>query len=230
MKKIVIVFLTLFLAVGRQGQAQIKETTVRKIEVAGSSELEITPDEIFVSLTVKEYRQGGKTVSLDELESGLIKALKQLKVPEKQLRVQNVSGYNWDWRKKRADDFLGSKTFLVEVNDLKKMNDLVGLLDPEGLNSVNVQSYSHSEIEDFRKQVKIGAIKVAKSKATYLLQSVGEDLGRILEVQEIEYGYNQPSRAISNVAYTLEAADYHSNVEFKKVKLRSEIRVVFEIK
>lgn len=230
MKKIVIVFLTLFLAVGRQGQAQIKETTVRKIEVAGSSELEITPDEIFVSLTVKEYRQGGKTVSLDELESGLIKALKQLKVPEKQLRVQNVSGYNWDWRKKRADDFLGSKTFLVEVNDLKKMNDLVGLLDPEGLNSVNVQSYSHSEIEDFRKQVKIGAIKAAKSKATYLLQSVGEDLGRILEVQEIEYGYNQPSRAISNVAYTLEAADYHSNVEFKKVKLRSEIRVVFEIK
>ena len=114
----------------------------RFIEVKGSSELEITPDEIFVAITLKEYKKGGSKVSLDDLESGLIKAMRKLSIPEDQLRVQNVFGYNWNWRKRRTDDFMGSKNFVLEVGDLKKMNDLVELLDSEGLNNMNVQSFS----------------------------------------------------------------------------------------
>ena len=209
---------------------QTTDSQRRFIEVKGSSELEITPDEIFVSITLKEYKKGGTKVSLDVLESQLVKSAQKLKIPEDDLRVQNVYGYNWNWRKKRPDDFLGSKSFLLEVSDLKKMNKLIDMLDPEGLNSMNIQSFSHSQIEEFRREVKIGAMKAAKEKATYLLESVDEKLGGILEVQEIDYGYQQPMMMRSNMA--LESADvggYQSDVEFKKIKLRAEMRVVFEI-
>lgn len=201
----------------------------RFIEVKGSSEIEITPNEIFVAITIKEYKKGGAKVSLDDLESGLIKALKKLQIPEDQLRVQNVYGYNWNWRKKKADDFMGSKNFILEVSDLKKINDLVELLDPEGLNNMNVQSYSHSDIEEFRKQAKIGAMKAAKAKATFLLESVDAKLGGLLEVQEIEYGYQQPTMMRSKVAYESADVGYQSDVDFKKIKVRAEMRVVFEI-
>lgn len=229
--KIMRTLFILMMAISLGAVGQIKEVKTRSIEVKGSSEMEITPNEIFVSITLKEYKQGGKVVTLDELESGLIKALKKLKINEDNLRVQNVYGHNWDWKKKKADDFLGSKNFILEVSDLKKMNDLVALLDPEGLNNMNVQSYSHSDIEGFRKQVKIGAMKAAKEKATYLLESVDEEVGRILEVQEIEYGYQQPMMMRSNVAYeSADASGYQSDVDFKKIKVRAEMRVVFEIK
>ncbi|MEM8938864.1 MAG: SIMPL domain-containing protein [Bacteroidota bacterium] len=209
--------------------AQENQPKARSIEVKGSSELEITPNEIFVSLTLKEYKKGGATVSLDKLEASLIKALKKLNIPEEKLTVQNVYGYNWNWRKRKAEDFLGSKNFLLEVHDLKQMNDLVELMDPEALNKMNVQSYSHSDIEAFRKEVKIGAMKAAKEKAIYLLESVGETVGKILEVQEIDYGYRENS--FSTLAYRSEAAqaDYGSNVDFKKIKVQAEMRVVFEI-
>lgn len=226
MKKITLL-LTVF-ALGAFGQSN--KDKVRSIEVKGSSEMEITPDEIFVSVTLKEYKKGGGKISLDDLESGLVKAIKKLNILENKLRVQNVYGYNWNWRKKRPDDFLGSKNFILEVNDLKKMNDLVEMLDPEGLNNMNVQSYSHSEIEAYRKQVKIGAMKAAKEKATYLLESVDEKIGGILEVQEIDYGYQQPMLMRSNVAYeAADASGYQSDVDFKKIKIRAEMRVVFEI-
>ncbi len=192
--------------------------------------MEITPDEIFVSITLREYKKSGGKVSLDVLEAELVKAVNKLKIPADNLRVQNVYGYNWNWRKKRTDDFLGSKHFLLEVNDLKKMNDLTEMLDPEGLSNLNVQSFSHSNIEEYRKQVKIGAMKAAKDKAEYLLESVNEKLGGLLEVQEIDYGYQQPAMMRSNVA--LESADisgYQSDVEFRKIKLRAEMRVVYEI-
>ena len=210
---------------------QLTDSKSRTIEVKGSSEIEVTPDEIFVAITLKEYKKGSNKVSLDQLEAGLVKSLRKLDIEEDKLRVQNVYGYNWNWRKKRSDDFLGTKTFVLEVSDLKKMNDLVEMLDPEGLNNMNVQSYSHSEIEKLRKEVKIGAMMAAKEKATYLLESVDEQLGKIMEVQEVDYGYQSPMMH-SNMALresSFIANDYESDIDFKKIKLRAEMRVVFEI-
>ena len=226
MKTIVFVLTILSFTVSGQTSQQL---ITRSIEVKGSSEMEITPDEIFVGITIKEYKKGGSKVSLDKLESDLTKAIKRLNIDEDKLRAQNIYGYNWNWRKRRPDDFLGSKNFILEVEDLKKMNDLVDMLDPEGLTNMNVQTYSHSEIESYRKQVKIGAMKAAKEKAAYLLESVDEKVGRILEAQEIEYGYQQPL-VQSNMALRMETADsYESNVDFKRIKIRAEMRVVFEI-
>lgn len=219
-----------FLVVSISSFGQKNEIKSRTIEVTGSSEIEITPNEIFVGITLKEYKKGGDKVSLDKLESELVRSIKKLKIPEDNLRVNNVSGYNWDWEKKRADDFLGSKSFVLEVNDLKQMNSLIDMLGPEGLNNMNVSSYSHSEIESYRMQVKIGAMKAAKEKATYLLESVGEEIGKVLVIQEVDNGYQQNN--VSNMAYRSVAmeADYSSNVDFKKIKVRAEMRVVFEIK
>ncbi|MEO1253981.1 MAG: SIMPL domain-containing protein [Bacteroidota bacterium] len=211
--------------------AQETKPKARSIEVKGSSEIEITPDEIFLRITLKEYKKAGNKVNLNTLESQLVRSIKKLGIAKENLTVENVSGYNWNWRKRKAEDFLASKSFILEVSDLKKMNDLVGMLDPEGLNSMNVQSYSHSAIETYRRQVKIGAMKAAKDKAMYLLESVGADLGDLLEVQEIDYGYQSPMRMKSNMALA-EANDssYQSDVDFMKIKLRAEMRVVFGIK
>ncbi len=225
-------FIALLTMVSLSLSSQSKELKTRSIEVKGSSEMEITPDEIFVQLTLKEYNKGGSKVGLNTLESSLVKAVKKLSIPEENLTVQNIYGYNWNWKKQKAEDFLGSKSFIIELSDLKKMNDLVALLDPEGVNNVNVQSYSHSKMEDYRKQVKIGAMKAAKDKAGYLLESIDAELGKVLEVQEMEFGTpGIEYRGRSN--YALEVADassYQSEVNFKTIKVRAEIRVKFEIR
>ncbi len=222
-----LLFLGCFLA-----RAQESKFETRSIEVKGSSEIEITPDEIFVRITLKEYKRGGDKVELNKLESELVRSIKKLGVDQKNLTVESVYGYNWNWRKRKPDDFLGSKSFILKLSDLKKMNDLVDMLDPEGLNNMSVQSYSHSQIEEYRKKVKIGAMKAAKEKATYLLESVDEALGSLLEVQEIDYGYQAPlGRMRSNLALAeADASGYQSDVEFMKIKIRAEMRVVFEIR
>lgn len=226
MKYLTIALLT---TISLVAEAQKNDFSIRSIEVKGSSEIEITPDEIFLRITLKEYKKSGDKVDLNRLESGLVKSIKKMGIQEQNLTVENIHGYNWNWRKKKAEEFLGSKSFILKLSDLKKMNDLVDMLDPEGLNNVNVQSYSHSDIEGYRKKVKIGAMMAAKEKATYLLESVGSKVGNLLEVQEIEYGYQGP-KLRSNVAYAeTEASGYKSNVEFMKIKVRAEMRVVFEI-
>ena len=229
MKYLMIICLSLFTLFSF---SQEKGDKARSIEVKGSSEIEITPNEIFVNITLKEYKKGGDKIQLNQLESDLIAAIKKLGIGQENLRVENVNGYNWNWRKRKPDDFMASKTFILEVSNLKKMNDLVNKLDPEGLNSVNIKSYDHSDIEGYRKKVKIGAMKAAQEKATYLLGSVGAELGDLLEVQEVDYGYQGPMVNMRSNTFISEAAstEYQSDVEFMKIKVRAEMRVVFGIK
>lgn len=69
---------------------QSNDAKRRTIEVKGSSEMEITPNEIFVRITLKEYKKGGDKIGLDQLESELINAIKKLKMDEDKLRAENV--------------------------------------------------------------------------------------------------------------------------------------------
>ncbi len=205
---------------------------VKKISVSGSATMEVVPDEIYVQINLKEYKDGSRKVDLNQLEAELVAAVKKLKIPEENLRVQNVSGYNWNWKKRKAEEFLATKSFQLKVSDLKLINDLVEKLDAEGVNSMNVMSYDHSKVEEYRKTLKIEAMKAAKTKATYLLEAVGEKLGGVLEVVEgsanVAYPMNRSLH--SNVAFeSTMNDDYQSDLEFQKIKLKAEVQVVFEI-
>lgn len=206
------------------------QTPVKKIEVTGTADMEVTPDEIYVRITLKEYVDGKRKVNLDKLEERLVKALRSERIPEENLTVQNIYGYNWDWKKKKSGDFLATKSFRLKVSNLNKMNDLIERLDERGVNNMNIDNYSHSKMEQYQKELKLKALQNAKEKAAYLLEGIGEDLGGVLEVYE--HHQPQPGEPILYRAQALdtEVAGYQSNVEFKTIKLQSEIRAVFVIK
>jgi uncharacterized protein YggE len=212
-----------------------QDKIVKKISVSGSASMEVVPDEIFVQINLKEYKNGSKKVDLNKLESELVAAVKALKIPEENLMVQNISGYNWNWKKRKSEDFLATKSFKLKVSDLKKINELVNKLDSEGINSMNVVSYEHSKIEEFRKQLKIEAIKAAKEKAEYLLAAVDEELGGVIEVNEnssvpIPNTWRPGNASNRMMEMSFNDQSYESNLEFQKIKLSSEIYVVFVIK
>ena len=226
-----ILFLAL-ITISWSASGQNAQPFKKKIEVNGSAEKEIVPDEIYLRVTLKEYKDGGKIIGMNQLEAALVRAVKQLGIAEKELTVDNIYGYNWNWRKRKSEEFLASKSFRLKVNNLKFVNDLVDKLDPEGVNNIGIAEVTHSKIEEYRMELKAEAVKAAKEKAGYLLGSIDEKLGGALEIQEIEYGY-QPQPQYRNVAFDAAVAEskagYQSELEFKSIKIRAEFRVVFEI-
>lgn len=229
MKKILSTIALLF--IGFISFGQITSTNgVKKIEVTGQAEMEIIPDEIYLRITLKEYKNGTKTVSINTLEAELVKAVKKMNLEEDALRVENIYGYNWDWKKKKTGDFLASKSFKLKLNDVKKVNDLVNSLDNEGLNNLNISELNHSKIEEHKMNLKIEALKNAKVKAGKLLAAIDEELGSALEIQEIEY-INAPSYARNQMMMSAKMdGNYESNLEFKNIMIKAEVKAVFEIK
>lgn len=210
--------------------AQQKKNEIRHIEVWGQAEKMIVPNEIYTSITIKEYKAPNKKVTLDDLEKQLVKAVAAEKIPKENLRVENIHGYNWDWKRQRSDEFLASKTFTLKTEDIKKLNDLLSRIDSEGLNQVHVKRYTHSDLENIERELQLEALKDAKAKAKNLLNGIDEVLGGVLEIQEIQHSPYYPER-MEMMSRARGAADdqYESDVEFKNIKVTASIRAVFEI-
>ena len=217
--------------------AQTDQPMTKKIEVYGQAEEEITPDEIYFSITLKEYQNGNQgKVKIEQLERTLYQTVKNLGIKEEDFRIENVYGYNYDWYRKekpQREEFLASKKYSIKFGDLNQVNELLASLDAKGIQSTNVDRYDHSKIEQYRKELKIKALQNAKEKASYLLQGVDERLGGILEVQEIDTGNDAPPvyyrQARGMAMASADAAESSPEIDFQKIKLSYSMRAVFEI-
>lgn len=211
----------------------------KKINVNGVAEEEVTPDILYLSISLKEYLKDGnskKKVEINELELQLVNALQKLGVPAENLTINNLSGYNTWAEKKKNPDFLVSKQYRLKLTDLNKYNQIMASLDPKGIAYTNIDSYDYSKIELLRKELRIKALKNAKDKALYLVESIGSQLGSPLDIQEINNDsfpqMNYRSNAVMMRAASADASAemVSADIDFKKIKLTTQINAVFEIK
>lgn len=232
MKNIILVaFLSLFsLSAFSQEMMHIP----KKIEVNGSAETEVTPDIIYIGMSLKEYfKDSGnkKKVEMEDLERQLQSAVLKAGIPQENFMINNISSYNNWWEKKKTPDFLARKQYRIKVTDLTKFNEIMSAVDPKGIENSNIEGYDYSKMESLKKELKIKALQNAKEKAEYLINSIGGTLLGPLEIQEINIDA-QPE--IMNFARTvLRAAsseDGMPEIDFKKIKLNYQMRAVFEIK
>ncbi|RWY49251.1 SIMPL domain-containing protein [Mucilaginibacter gilvus] len=202
----------------------------RKIEVSGTAEQEITPDIINVTISLKEYINGNKKVTISELEAKLQKAVALAGVEKKDFTINNLDAWNWN-EKKGNPGFLVGKQYGIKFHDLAKYNQILSELDPKGIEATSIVGYDHSKITTFKKELKIKALLAARDKAEYLLASLGETLGRPISITEADNSYF-PRQAIpyaNSISYAAEATP-SSNINFKSIKLSFQVSAVFEIK
>ena len=209
--------------------------TRKKIEVNGTAEAEVTPDIIYVSLSLKEYFKDSankKKVEIEELEKQLQTAVLAAGIPQEDFTINNISSYTTWWEKKKSPEFLARKQYRIKMTDLTKFNQIMSAVDPKGIEYSNIESYDYSKIESLKKDLKIKALQAAKEKANYLITSIGGTLGSPLEIQEINNEYYPQPIYRANTMMKTESADAAPmpDIDFKKIKLTYQMRAVFEIK
>jgi uncharacterized protein len=203
----------------------------RKIEVTGMAEKEVTPDIINVTISLQEYLDGKKKISIDQLERQLEAAVKEAGIAKDDFRISNVSGWNNAWQKKKNPDFLASKQYNIRFHDLNRYNQILSSIDPKGIQSTGIANYDYSKMAELKKDLKIQALLSAKDKATYLLGAIGEKVGRpisITETDNVNFPQAQPVmyRTMSVAAV---AAAPESDLDVKPIKLNIQLQAVFEI-
>ncbi len=113
---------------------------------------------------------------------------------------------------------------------------LVQKLDDEATQNFFISRVSHSKIQEFKKQLKIQAVKAAKEKAIYLADAIGEKAGEALtinEPNEIGIVYPQPPVYANRTMMkeqAMDAGQQAPDINFKKIKFQFEVNATFALK
>lgn len=227
MKKILVIILTLT-CLSYIVNAQNKEDR-RYIEVTGLAELKVVPNEIYLSIALNEKDVKDRR-SLDELEADVVAALRKLNIPTENL---SISGANSKLEKAfwTGKKIYARKNYILKLSDANSIGKVLRELENKGISNVNLARVDNSEMEKYRKEVKIMAIKAAKDKADYLLNAIGEQTGKPIYIQERNYQsyYRAPNIMLrgKNMAMDAETANYE--LDFEELTLKYEIFARFEI-
>jgi uncharacterized protein YggE len=235
MKKTILSFLICITAILSVHSQSIEFADIPYIEVTGSSEMEVVPDELYFQITVKEYEKDKSTkVSLDEIDVLLKNKLTALGIGIENLQISDITS-SYSKKFLQGYEVFASKEYRLKITDFSKADSLYTCLAEKYISYITLLYTANSKITEFRKQVKIDAIKAAKNKAEYLVESIGDTLGRTLLIEEIEptYSYNyygnySNSNSFSNNVTVYNTSDYANS--FQTINLRYEIKVRFEIK
>jgi len=200
------------------------------IEVTGKAEMEITPDLIYIKVFLSEKDTKNK-VTVPELEKQMIQKLKDIGIDtKKDLLVKDMSSNFKNYLLSKKEIIL-SKEYQVIVHDGKAASQLYVEMEKIGISNVSIEKLDHSKMEQFRREVKINAIKSAKDKAEALTAAIGQAIGRAIYIQEMDnfYGYPQVSNAIMSYD-SVGRADVQPEIDFEKLNISYSILCRFELK
>jgi hypothetical protein len=205
----------------------------------------VIPDEIYVQVDLREYKKKGEEkTELEKIKNDFLASCKAVGIADSNIAVASYDGYNMAnlWRRRKKDpELLSSIAYQIKFNNTRMIDDLVTRLDDEATNNFSIIKTSHSKITEFRKQLKISAVKAAREKAAYLSESVNEQVGQAITIVEPEEYMNsdvQAGRYKSNVAFNenfsmKEARAYGINdngVDYRRIKIRYEVKVLYALK
>ncbi|MFH2096367.1 MAG: SIMPL domain-containing protein, partial [Bacteroidota bacterium] len=106
-------------------------------------------------------------------------------------------------------------------------------IDQKGVDYMRIDKKTHSQIEEYRKEIKKNALLAAKEKAAYLLEVLECEIGEVVSIKEInnDLEYNNywwnPGYYSSNVSYQEQSPGTNEELE---ISLRYEVEAEFKIK
>ena len=204
------------------------------IEVVGSGEMEVVPNEIYIGFTLKERMDGKNKITIESQEADLKKQLQKAGFNLDKLSLADASA-DYVTVKRKNKEVLASKNYVMKVATTSEIASVFEVLDNVQALNGDITRVAHSEIEKYRKEVKILAMKAAKEKAGYLLEAIGETVGKPLMIQEREtYDDIRPMMIrgkAAGVQAEYEMADEAvPEISFQKIKLKYSVFARFEIK
>ena len=238
MKKLLILNLLLCLSLGVYSQEQ----TPPHINLTGTAEMEVVPDEIYIAISIKERNDGRNNLTVEKQEQQLKEALVRvgISLDELSLSDANADYIHVKWRKKKA---ISRTDYRLKVSNADEVVKVFEILDELKIKSARIVKVSHSKIKEYEKEVRTNAIKDAKERADYLLEAIGERTGKALEVFENKdmlrsYAQrNLNARAVHCDAVEFfvdglseqQDGKFKASLQFQKIKLQASVFVKFGI-
>jgi uncharacterized protein YggE len=216
--------------------AQEDSRRPRSISVSGTAEVQVPPDEAFLTLAIDSTDKDlavAKTQN-DGRVKKLIALAKHAGVEEKHIQTSTLT-MEPEYSEEKIPKFLDfkvSQTLVVELMDLSKYDALMTDVLRAGVNRVDGLQFIVAEPRKYRDEARSKALTAAHEKAIAMAATLGQTIGKPLEINEGDDLGPIFGRANTNVqasAFALGPQREEATVASGQVAIRASVRVTFQL-
>ncbi|RYY92134.1 MAG: DUF541 domain-containing protein, partial [Chitinophagaceae bacterium] len=160
------------------------------IEVNGNADTAVTPDEIYIRITLSE-RDTRDRVPLEEQERKMAESFRSLGIDiEKDLSTTDLLS-NYTTYFLRGKEVVKTQTYLLKVSTADMAGRVFAKLEELDLSNAAIDHVDHSDLEGIRNRMRSAAIANARTRAVALTRPLSQAVGGALLITDNE-NYNTP--------------------------------------
>lgn len=226
---------TIALATATIASAQSLQTPY--INMQSSAEQQVTPDEIYISITIKESDYKGKA-TLQEKQQAMLSILKTNKINIDECLSLNFMGSNVSYKTfSRKPTPQSQATYILKLNDAAIMQNVIYSLEEEQISNIQLIETKYTKEDSIRKELGIQAMKKAQEEAASLAGAVGQEIGKAITISSW-FSQNSPQprmyKARNDLITLEESAQQQPNsaaqISIAKITYNVNVDVKFELK
>ncbi len=204
------------------------------LETTAKVDTLVQPDIIYLDILIREKDERNR-VSVEEMEARLIQKLKSLGIDtEKQLTLSDL-GSNFKKYFLKQKDIMKDKAYELKVFNSQTAGRVLVGLEEIGISNVNLDRTEYSKMEELKLKLKSKAIEKAKKQADYLVKPLSQKIIRAIHITDKYYEHYNNFGGKLNEIVVLGYSDKSKQeyeppaIEFKPIRVESEVSVKFEI-
>lgn len=204
------------------------------LETTAKVDTLVSPDRIYLNITISEKDTKGK-ISLEELEINMNNKLKSLGIAtDKQLVLKDLSS-NFQKYFLKQQDIQKSKNYSLVVNSALTAGKVMMGLEQINISNISLEKTEYANMESLLLTLKSKAIKKAKMQALAMTKPLNQALGNALYISDNSNFMNPYNNRMLGIQMKTAKASQENDslppidIEFEKILVETEVRVVFKL-
>ena len=234
MRKSVITILLSLAALVGQSQTTKNFIDQPYIDVNGSADTAITPDEIYIKIAISESDTKNK-VSLEDLEAKMVVAIKALGIETAKDLTTSDASSNFKYYFLRGTNVLKTKEYILKVNDAITLTKVLLQLESLGISNTSIDHVDYSKLDDLKNFMRTKAVENAKTRATALTKPLNQTVGAAIYIADSDVSAYNNNTNLNEVVVTGYGTARNKqaelpNIQFQKIPVKTNVNVKFILK
>lgn len=220
--KNILLFFALLIALGVQSQEKD-----RLVNVIGEGIVTVVPDKILIRASVEHSGDsiGQVKAQNDAVASEILEYLESQGIPSENIRTEFLRlNKQYDYNTKQYK-YNATQTISIKLDDLGNYEAIMSGLLQSGLNRIDFIEFLSSREEEFESEARRKAVLSARQKAEEFSEALGQEIGKALEINEIESNGFQPVSRSS--VMKMEDSGARETIAPGELEIKVRVRVGF---
>ena len=213
-----------------------QSSTDTYIDISTTVEREVTPNELYLQITIKEKDYKGKK-TLEQMQEAMIGALKANHIDIAERLTLNYMGSEVGYKAfSKSIKSQTEATYTLKLNNVATMQNVIASLEERQISEIELVRTKFTGEKELKDEMSIEAMRQAKAEAQMLAGAIGQEAGKALTISYwMNSGQTQPrlyKARMSNLAdgASVDTAAGEPSISIAKNTYRLTVNVRFELK